>query len=80
MRDSAMSQLDSLREELAYLKLWLGVFIVTAISVAGWLIANFDTTEWPLRGGAMILFAVLAYGCFVLDGLIRSKISDVRRL
>src|SRR4051812_27177285 len=38
-----MSQLDHLREEIAYLKFWLGIFVVTDISLAGWLISSPDT-------------------------------------
>jgi hypothetical protein len=30
-----MSELDHLREEVAYLKFWLGIVVVTDISLAG---------------------------------------------
>jgi hypothetical protein len=39
----AMSELDHLGEELAYLKFWLGVVVVTGISLAGWFISSSET-------------------------------------
>jgi integron integrase len=38
-----MSELDHLKEEVAYLKFWLGIVVVTDISLAGWLISSADT-------------------------------------
>jgi hypothetical protein len=38
-----MSELDHLREEVAYLKFWLGIVVVTDISLAGWLLSSSDT-------------------------------------
>jgi hypothetical protein len=38
-----MPALDQLKEEVAYLKLWQGIMIVTDISLAGWLVCAADT-------------------------------------
>jgi hypothetical protein len=35
-----MSELDVAKEEIAYLKIWLGILVVTDISTFGWLISN----------------------------------------
>jgi hypothetical protein len=32
-----MSELDRLKEQLAYLKFWQGIMVVTDISLVGWL-------------------------------------------
>ena len=37
-----MSKLDRAKEQIAYLKLWLGILIATIISLTGWLISNFQ--------------------------------------
>jgi hypothetical protein len=39
-REPAMSALDALKEKIAYLKVWLGVLLVTDISLLGWLAAH----------------------------------------
>jgi len=49
-----VSELDHLREEVAYLKFWLGIVVVTDISLAGWLISSSGTA-----GPYTVFFAVL---------------------
>lgn len=40
LRGAEMSEADVLIEKIAYLKLWLGIMVVTNISVVGWLLVN----------------------------------------
>ena len=35
-----MPQLDRLKEQIAYLKFWQGILVVTDISLIGWLVSN----------------------------------------
>ena len=44
-----MSELDRLKEQLVYLRLWLGIVVVAEISLMGWLASAFETA--PLRLG-----------------------------
>ena len=37
-----MSKLDKIKEELNYLKVWLGVFIVAAMALISWLAEHID--------------------------------------
>jgi hypothetical protein len=37
-----VSDLDVAKEQIAYLKVWLGILVVTDISVFGWLISNIE--------------------------------------
>ncbi len=37
-----MAKIDEIKEEINYLKLWLGIVIVTTISMLGWLINNYE--------------------------------------
>ena len=37
-----MSELDRLKEQLAYLKFWQGIMVVTDISLVGWLVSTAD--------------------------------------
>jgi hypothetical protein len=60
-----MAALDRVKEELAYLKFWLGIVVVTAISLAGWLISSFDSAK-PLAiglatGELLLLTLVIMY-------------------
>jgi hypothetical protein len=40
-----VAQLDRLKEQVAYLKLWQGIVVVTDISLAGWLISAGDAAH-----------------------------------
>jgi len=40
-----MSELDVAKEQIAYLKVWLGILVVTDISLVGWLASNIATAK-----------------------------------
>jgi len=72
-----MSQLDRLKEQLAYLKFWLGVVVVTDISLIGWLISASDTAgqlNFALAAAAVIL---LSLGIAFLHRQIERRIEEI---
>ena len=40
-----MSELDVAKEQIAYLKFWLGILVVTDISLFGWLLSNAPSAD-----------------------------------
>ena len=62
-----MSELDRLREKIAYLKYVQGVLVVTLISLAGWLLSTSDEPT-HLSGLALLAIVVLS---LVIPGLHR---------
>jgi len=40
-----VSELDVAKEKIAYLKVWLGILLVTDISTFGWLVSNVDAAS-----------------------------------
>ena len=40
-----MSELDVAKEKIAYLKVWLGILLVTDINTFGWLVSNVDAAS-----------------------------------
>ena len=75
-----MSELDVAREQIAYLKVWLGILVVTDISVFGWLISNLDTATAPLLWGAVIAVVALTAGIFLLHRRIKRYIESLKGL
>jgi hypothetical protein len=58
-----VSELDRVREKLAYLKFWQGVMVVTNISLLGWLLTTSDTSNrvfWAGLGVVLLTFGILA--------------------
>lgn len=75
-----MSKLDGLKEELAYLKLWLGIMIVTGISLIGWLLTSIHSASWFLLLGGFIALLSIAIGCSALHRQIEVKIREISEL
>ena len=75
-----MSELDRLREQLVYLRFWLGIMVATEIALVGWLIStpiNSNPTLWLIGGfGAVLLGA----GIFLLHRQIERRIDQIGKL
>lgn len=75
-----VSQLDGLKEELVYLRLWLGIMVVAEIGLFGWLASAPETTTprlFALGVGGMI---GLGMGIYMLHRHIEQRITDIRSL
>jgi len=46
-----MSDLDIAKEQIAYLKIWLGILVITDISVSGWFVSSLGTATALLLWG-----------------------------
>ena len=75
-----MTEIDGAKEEIAYLKLWLGIMVATGISLIGWLLGNFRSAHWLLVGSGLTGLISIGGGCFALHQRIKTKIDEVKRL
>lgn len=75
-----MSKLDVAREEIAYLKLWIGIMVVTDISLMGWLMGNFKTADQILIVGNLIAIGSISVGIYWLHRRIESRIKQLEGL
>jgi hypothetical protein len=71
---------QSWTEQIAYLKLWLGIVIVTDISLVGWLLGNFRVAEWPLIIGDILAIMGVSCACYSLHERIESSIAKLEGL
>ncbi|HET7364804.1 MAG TPA: hypothetical protein VFJ70_14650 [Burkholderiales bacterium] len=76
-RASRLAEVDRLKEQVAYFKLWQGVVVVTDISVAGWLISGSDAAN---RWAIGLAVAGVALMSTVIIGLHRHIGSRIRQL
>jgi len=74
-----MSELDIAKEKIAYLKVWLGILVVTDISF-GWFVSNLGAATAPLLYGAVIAVVVLSAGILQLHRRIGHHIESLRGL
>jgi len=75
-----MSALDHLREQVAYLKFWLGIVVVTDISLAGWLISSSDTAASYTVAFAVLGLIALSAGIVFLHSRIERRIERIKDL
>jgi len=75
-----MSALDHLREQVAYLKFWLGIVVVTDISLAGWLISSSDTAASYTVALAVLGLIALSAGIVFLHSRIERRIERIKDL
>ena len=75
-----MSELDRLKEQVAYLKFWQGIVVVTDISLGGWLISAADTAAPLTFALAVAGVVLLSIGIVVLHRQIERRIDQIGKL
>lgn len=75
-----MPELDRLKEQVAYLKFWQGIVVVTDISLTGWLITASDTASRLTVILAVAGVALLSLGIVVLHRQIEGRIEQIGKL
>jgi hypothetical protein len=75
-----VSELDVAKEQIAYLKFWLGVLVVTDISLFGWLISNADSSSVRLLVAGCLAVIAITSGIALLHRRIERHIQDLRGL
>lgn len=71
---------DYLKEEVAYLKFWLGITVVTGISLAGWLISSSHAAPQYLVLLAVVGLLLLSRVIVLLHRLIAYRIARIKEL
>jgi hypothetical protein len=75
-----MSELDRVKEQLLYLRFWLGVMTATEIALAGWRIStpiNRDPLLWFIGVFGAVLLGV---GIFLVHRRIEHRIEQIGKL
>ncbi|NOT11501.1 MAG: hypothetical protein HOP23_06695 [Methylococcaceae bacterium] len=75
-----MSKLDRAKEQIAYLKLWLGILVATIISLTGWLISNFQSVHWLLVFAAVFALSIISFAGYSIHKRIEEKIALLEEL
>ncbi len=75
-----MSKLDLAKEQIAYLKLWLGILVAAGISLMGWLLSNFLTAARLLVVADIIALFVIVFCGYAIHKRIEAKIAQLEEL
>ncbi len=75
-----MPELDVVKEQIAYLKVWLGIMVVTDLSLFGWLITNADSASTPMIAYCVTAIVAVTIGIGMLHRRIGLHIRSLRDL
>ncbi len=75
-----MAKIDEIKEELNYLKIWLGIVVVTAISLISWLVNNYETSSFVKIIGDVAAVVILTFAIIIIDRKIKLKIKSLKDL
>jgi len=73
-----MSKIDKIKEKINYLKVWLGIFIITNISLASWLINNYNKANEIIVYGDIAAILLLTVAVILIHRNICKKIDDLK--
>jgi len=72
-----MAELDRVREQIAYLKYWQGIMVVTDISVLGWMITVAENPPWRTFALAACGVVALSFGILDMHRRIERRIDRI---
>lgn len=75
-----MSKLDLAKEQIAYLKLWLGIMVAAGISLTGWLLSNFQSAHRLLVLADIGALLAIGFGGYAIHKRIEAKIAHLEEL
>ena len=75
-----MEKIDEIKEELNYLKVWLGIIVITTIGLIGWLMNNYETSSNLKIWSDIIAIIVLTVSIIMIDKNIKKKIKSLKDL
>lgn len=74
-----MSKIDKIKERINYLKVWLGIFVVTNIGLIGWLAEHYDVSRVKSISAFIAIILITLLVLFV-HKKINSKIDELEDL
>jgi hypothetical protein len=75
-----MSKLDKAKERIAYLKFWLGVMVVTDISLVGWLLSSGGSAPTHRVVSALVAVVVITGSGFIVHRRVERLIDTLEDL
>jgi hypothetical protein len=75
-----MAKIDEIKEELNYLKVWLGIIVITTIGLISWIINNYETASMVKIVSSLVATISLTISVIFIDRSIKSKIKSLKDL
>lgn len=73
-----MAKIDEIKEEIGWLKIWLGIFVVTMFSMIAWLVGNYEKADSSIVYLDIVGIVVLAIIISYMNSRAIKKIRSLR--
>ena len=73
-----MAEIAEIKEELNYLKVWLGIIVLTTIGLVSWLINHYETTNELKTISAIVSIIFMTIAIVFIDRNIKRKIKSLK--
>ncbi len=75
-----MSKINVLKARIAYLTIWVGMMVITDISLIGWIIGNFNTSTTQLIFGSIVIVIAITISATIIHRQINKHIIHLGEL
>jgi hypothetical protein len=75
-----MVKIDEIKEELNYMKVWLGIIVITTIGLISWLVNNHETSSTVKIVSDIVAIVTLTISIILIDKSIKKKIKSLKEL
>jgi ABC-type transport system involved in cytochrome bd biosynthesis fused ATPase/permease subunit len=75
-----MSKLDLAKEQIGYLKMWLGIAVAAGLSLIGWTASNFATLAMPFLLALGFIIVLIIAMSYKVHKAIQQKIKRLEKL
>jgi len=75
-----MAEIDEIKEELNYLKVWLGIIVLTTIGLIGWLLNHYEVSSNLKIVSGVAAIIILTIAIIIIDKNIKKKIKSLKDL
>jgi predicted anti-sigma-YlaC factor YlaD len=75
-----MAKLDRAKEEIAYLRLWLGLYVIVDIGLASWLFTGSENASSLLISSAVLAVIAISVLVYLVHITIEVKIATLEEL
>lgn len=72
-----MAQIDVIKEQINYLKVWLGIFVVTLIGLIGWVVSTYEQMNGIKLGLSILAVIGMLIFIHLLNKRILQKIASL---
>lgn len=74
-----MSRAEKIKEQIGFIKFWLGIFVATILAIIGWISVNFETAPYWQLILASISVIPIVVALFLAIRKFNKKLDEIEK-